>query len=38
MSAIIGAVACLTDEGMEHKAAIELIVTILRREEEPVRK
>ena len=36
MAAIIGAVARLTDEGMEHEAAIETILAILREEGEPV--
>lgn len=35
MAAIIGAVARLTDEGMEHEAAIETVLTILREAEEP---
>jgi hypothetical protein len=38
MVAIIGAVARLTDEGMEHEAAIEAVLKILRQEEEPVRQ
>lgn len=38
MAVIIGAVARLTDEGMEHEAAIETILTILRQQEEPVRQ
>jgi hypothetical protein len=36
MVAIIGAVGRLTDEGMEHEAAIEAVLKILRQEEEPV--
>ena len=34
MAAIIGAIARLTDEGMEHNAAIETVLTIV---EEPIR-
>lgn len=38
MVAIIGAVARLTNEGMEHEVAIETVLEILRQEEERVRQ
>lgn len=37
MAVIIGAVARLTNEGMEHNAAIDTVLTILREAEEPSR-
>ena len=37
MAAIIGGVARLTNEGMEHDTAIETVLRVLREVEDPVR-